>query len=145
MRDGPRSFRCPHCWSPISGRQGRPVLPGHLVLCDGCLGLSTLDDEATRLMEPEPGTIDRETAADVARLQADIRGRYAESGGLPPGFVWRNSPVCGRCWREHTGKAQSMAGSEDGLHVSRCGVCGQSTLLAVVVRMLVPREGRTWA
>lgn len=145
MRETPRCFRCPHCWSPVSGRQGRPVLPGHLVICDGCLGLSTLDDDATRLSPPETGSIDAETAADVAKLQAEIRARYAGSGGLPPGFVWRSNPVCGRCWTTHTGKAQFLAGNEDGLHVSRCGVCGQGTLLGIVVRMLVPRDGQACA
>lgn len=145
MRETPRCFRCPHCWCSISGRQGRPVLPGHLVLCDGCLGLSTLNDEATRLLPPETGSIDAETARDVAKLQAEIRVRYADSGGVPPGHVWRTLPVCGRCLGEH-GRSMSTCSPSDGeLHVGRCGVCGNSTVLGITARMLVPKTGQAWA
>lgn len=117
------------------------MLPGHLVICAGCLGLSTLNDEATRLSPPDTGSIDAETAREVAELQAQFRVRYAASGGLPPGFVWRTRPVCGRCLGEHGRGMNTTVPTDmlDGLAIGTCGVCGNSTALGITARMLVPR------
>lgn len=139
MRDSARVHRCPYCSSPLGRKDGGPLLPGHLVICDGCAAPSAFDDAGDRLVRLDAGELTVEVREGVAAAQRVIRERYANSGGLPPGYVWRWAPVCLSCCVDSSeGEAAKRVALEE-QRFEVCVLCEVVTSVGFYHRMLRPR------
>lgn len=140
MRENTRVYRCPYCSSPLGRKDGGGLMPGHLVICDGCAAPSAFDDAGERLVALDVGGLTEDVREGVLGAQRAIRERYAGSGGLPPGYVWRRAPVCLPCWDELVpGEALAPVVPLKERRDEVCAICNAVTSLGIYHRMLRPR------
>lgn len=144
MRSASRLHRCPHCSSVLGRSDGGPLLPGHLIVCDGCAGLSRFDDAGERVVALDTGDLTVEVRAGVAAEQRKMRDRYAASGGLPPGYVWRTAPLCRPCWTDLVpAETECRVEPLERRRPETCVFCGGVTIAGIYRRMLRPKDEKT--
>lgn len=140
VRENTRVYRCPYCSSPLGRKDGGGLMPGHLVICDGCAAPSAFDDAGERLVALDVGELTEDVREGVLGAQRAIRDRYAGSGGLPPGYVWRRAPVCLPCWDELVpGEAIAPVVPLEERRDEVCVICNAVTSLGIYHRMLRPK------
>lgn len=129
------TIRCPYCTLVAVQRQGRPLVPGYLVVCAGCAGPSRFDDAGERLVALGPGELTVEVAADVHELQETIRATFSERGH-PPGHRWMAGMICRPCWDALWPERAPVAAR--GVEAEGCALCGEPTTSGIVRRILRP-------
>ncbi|HWP04479.1 MAG TPA: hypothetical protein VNN72_01995 [Polyangiaceae bacterium] len=130
--------RCPYCGLSGLREDGRPVLPGMLIVCAGCAGPSRYSDDGERLIVLEPGDWSTSLAGDVLGLQQRVRASFVPYRGHPPGFRWASAELCDSCWAEFEPERKPVR--VRGAPAEPCGFCGERTDSGIMRRILKREE-----